>query len=258
MLYVIKLVVFAAATIVLSLLTLLVGVFESNGKLAYQINRFWTWILLRASGISLKIDGLDNLDPRQAYIFMVNHQSNMDIPVLVQSLKDFQLRWIAKRELVWVPFFGWAMWATKHILVDRGDRSDALGSLKRAQERIAGGVSVVFFPEGTRSVDGKLQPFKRGGFLLAVKSKTPIVPVTINNSGRIFPKGDWRVRSGTISVTVGAPISMQDYRPGSLRALTAKVEQVIAHNLRPIDSTSRQADGANSEAVNSTLEERSV
>jgi 1-acyl-sn-glycerol-3-phosphate acyltransferase len=104
MLYVIKLVVFAAATIVLSLLTLLVGVFESDGKLAYQINRLWTWILLRASGISLKTDGLDNLDPRQAYIFMVNHQSNIDIPVLVQSLKDFQLRWIAKRELVWVPF----------------------------------------------------------------------------------------------------------------------------------------------------------
>src|SRR5215208_3669500 len=165
MLYGVRFAFFTAATIVLSLLTALVGVFERHGKIAYQVNRLWTWVLLRAAGITLQVDGLENLDARRPYIFMVNHQSNLDIPALVQSLKSFQLRWIAKRELLWVPFFGWAMWATKHIIIDRGDRSAALGTLKKAQERIAGGVSVVVFQEGTRSLDGTPQPFKRGGFL---------------------------------------------------------------------------------------------
>ena len=258
MLYGVKFAVFAAATIVLSLLTAMIGVFERHGKLAYQVNRFWTWIVLRAGGVTLKVDGLDNLDARRPYIFMVNHQSNLDIPVLVQSLKDFQLRWIAKRELLWVPFFGWAMWATKHVIVDRGDRSDALGSLKKAQERIAGGISVVVFPEGTRSLDGRLQPFKRGGFLLAVKSKTPIVAVTINNSARALPKGDWRVRRGTITVTISAPISMENHRPGSVRALCAEVEQLIAKNLRPFDPAERQAGRERGISETSTLEERSI
>jgi 1-acyl-sn-glycerol-3-phosphate acyltransferase len=258
MLYGVKFAIFVAATIVLSLLTTMIGVFERHGKLAYQVNRLWTWIVLRAGGVTLKVEGLENLDARRPYIFMVNHQSNLDIPVLVQCLKDFQLRWIAKRELLWVPFFGWAMWATKHVIVDRSDRSGALGSLKRAQERIAGGISVVVFPEGTRSLDGGLQPFKRGGFLLAVKSKTPIVAVTINNSGRILPRGDWRVHGGTITVTISAPISMQDYRPGSLRQLTTTVEQMIAKNLRPVDSPGRQAGREPGITANSTLEERSV
>ncbi len=165
MLYAIKFVLFAGLTLLLSLATVVLGSCDRNGKVAYQVNRLWTWVVLRFGGISIKVDGLDNIKPDQAYIFMVNHQSNIDIPVLIEALRDFQLRWIAKRELLWVPGLGWALWATRHVIVDRGDRKDAITSLKRAQQLLNAGISVVVFPEGTRSPDGNLLPFKRGGFL---------------------------------------------------------------------------------------------
>ena len=92
-------------------------------------------------------------------------------------------------------------------------------SLKLAKQRIAAGISVVVFPEGTRSRDGTLLPFKRGGFLLALKSRTPIVPVTINGTGKLLARGEWRVRPGAINVTIGAPIAPEEFRPGGLRAL---------------------------------------
>ena len=163
----------------------------------------------------------------------MNHQSNIDIPVLIQSLPAFQLRWIAKKELLWVPLFGWAMWASKHIAVDRSNRFHALEGLKRARKHMKAGISLVVFPEGTRSTDGKLLPFKRGGFLLAAKTQTPIVPVTINGSGPILPKGDWRIRGGQIEVRVGEPLFIENYRPGSLRGLSARVQELIGKNLRP-------------------------
>jgi 1-acyl-sn-glycerol-3-phosphate acyltransferase len=232
MFYTLKLTVFAAVTILLATLTVLLGLVDLHGKFVYRINQFWTWVMLRVGGISLQVKGLENIDPSQPYIFMVNHQSNIDIPVIVQSLLPFQLRWIAKKELLWVPFFGWAMWATKHIIIDRSDTLDAVRSLARARERIAAGVSVVVFPEGTRSLDGKLQRFKKGGFLLAVQAQTTIVPVTINGSANLLPAGAWRLRPGTIEVIVDKPVAIEGFRPGNLRLLSDRVRNRIAANLR--------------------------
>ena len=135
MFYFFRLTLVLVITIVLATVIILLGLFDPHGKRVYLINQFWTWLILRISGISLKIRGLENIDPGQQYIFMVNHQSNIDIPVLVQSLANFQLRWIAKKELLWVPLFGWAMWATKHITVNRSDPSDAVKSLERRPVR---------------------------------------------------------------------------------------------------------------------------
>jgi len=154
-------------------------------------------------------------------------------------LPAFQLRWIAKRELLWVPFFGWAMWAAKHIVIDRSDRSDALAVLTKARQQIDQGISIVVFPEGTRSTDGSLLPFKRGGFLLAVKTRMPIVPVAIRGTGRILPKGSWRIARGEIEITVGSPISMENYRPGTIRQLATEVYGRVAQQL---ESTAQTAD----------------
>jgi 1-acyl-sn-glycerol-3-phosphate acyltransferase len=243
MLYLFKLAVIGMVTAPASLVIILVGLFDPYGKHVYGVSRFWTWMVLGIGGVSLKVHGLNHLDTKQQYVFMVNHQSNIDIPVLVQSLPAFQLRWIAKKELLWIPLFGWAMWAAKHIVVDRSARADALGVLKKARQQIARGISVVVFPEGTRSNDGRLLPFKRGGFLLAVKTKTPIVPVTINGSGRILPKGDWRIRRGEIEVTVGEPIGVENYRPGTVRGLAAKVQERVAKQLRPPTQTAEALCG---------------
>lgn len=236
MLYILKLAVVVMVTVPAALVTVLLGLFDPHGKHVYFIGRFWAWLILALGGVAIRVYGLEGLDARQRYLFMVNHQSNIDIPVLLQSLPGFQLRWIAKRELLWVPFFGWAMWAGKHIAVDRTDGAGALSSLKKAARRMASGISVVVFPEGTRSIDGRLLPFKRGGFLLAAKTGTPIVPVTISGSGKILPKGAWRLRSGTIDVHLSEPIRINDYRPGTLRALADQVQQTIEKRLAARDA----------------------
>ncbi len=260
MLYGLKLVALGAVTVPATLLTLLFGLFDSHGKYAYLISRFWSWLILTVGGVSLRVSGLNRIDPRQQYVFMVNHQSNIDIPVLLQSLPGFQLRWLAKKEILWVPFFGWAMWAARHIAVDRGDRNDALRSLKKAQERMAGGVSIVIFPEGTRSSDGSLLPFKRGGFLLAVKTQKPIVPVTIVGSGKLLAKGDWRLRAGEIRVTVGTPISVEGGGAKNLRALTERVQELIAANLDPAEETTDRKNDRSQAAVeaHTPLKKRAV
>ena len=220
-------------TLPLAIVTILCAPFDPHGKRVYRINQLWTWLILRVGGISIKVSGLENVEPGQPYIFIVNHQSNIDIPVLIQGLVRFQLRWIAKRELLWVPFFGWAMWATKHITVDRADPRAAAKSLQRAKQRLAAGISIVVFPEGTRSRDGRLLRFKKGGFLLAVQTGSKIVPVAINGSARLLPPGGWRVRPGTVEVFVDKPIAVDNVRPGRLRALAEQARAIIAGHLAP-------------------------
>ena len=260
MLYSLKLLGISVVTVPAALLIVLLGLFDRYGKHVYGISRLWTWMILAIGGVGLKVTGLSHIDPKRQYIFMVNHQSHIDIPVLIQSLPSFQLRWIAKRELLWVPFFGWAMWAAKHITVDRSDRMDALGSLKKAKERMKGGISLVIFPEGTRSSDGNLLPFKRGGLLLAVRTQTPIVPVTISGSWAILPKGDWRIRGGQIEVTVGAPVSVKNHRPRSLRELSVHVQELIENNLLTAArlKTSKSGEEQSTTAVRSSMEKRTV
>ena len=260
MFYILQLTLFIMITIPLAVLTISLGFFDRHGKRVYRINQLWAWLLLRMGGISLNVEGQENIDANQQYIFMVNHQSNVDIPVIVQSLARFQLRWIAKKELLWVPFFGWAMWATRHITVDRSDRQNAVKSLERARERIAAGISVVVFPEGTRSTDGKLLRFKKGGFMLAVQANTKIVPVTINGSRNLLPSGAWRLYSGSIEVFVDKPIAVDGYRAGNLRLLSDRVRKTIAAHLRePASSESnRPAESRNRAIGNRALDKQRV
>lgn len=234
--------VIISVTVLLALLTTCCGLLEADGKRAYRINRFWTWIVLRTAGVSLIVRGLENVDPRHQYIFIVNHQSNLDIPALVQALARFQLRWIAKKELLRVPFFGWALWATRHVIIDRSDPHDAAKSLARAKERLAAGMSLVVFPEGTRSLDGRLQRFKKGGFLLAVQTQMLLVPVTINGSGSLLPVGSWRIRPGIIEVVVEQPVTVEGFRPGNLRFLSQQVREKIAAHLRESSRAQAQQD----------------
>jgi 1-acyl-sn-glycerol-3-phosphate acyltransferase len=231
MLYFLKLALFVTLTVPAALATILLGLFDPQGKRVYGIGRFWAWSILALGGVAVKVRGAGVLDCRQPYLFVVNHQSNIDIPVLVRALAGFQLRWVAKKELLWVPLFGWAMWAGKHIAVDRADAGGALSTLKKAAARIDHGISVVVFPEGTRSVDGRLLPFKRGSFLLAVKTRAPVVPVAIRGTRNLLPKGGWRLRAGTVEVHVGAPIPTAGLPSGSVRALVEQTRGVIEKNL---------------------------
>lgn len=234
MFYLAQLCALLVVTVPLAVATIALGPFDPHGKQVYRINQFWTWLVLRIGRISLTVRGLENIEAGHQYIFIVNHQSNIDIPVLVQSLARFQLRWIAKKELLRVPLFGWAMWATKHVTVDRSDPFDAVKTLERAKDRIAAGISIVVFPEGTRTRDGRLLPFKKGGFLLAAQTGTEIVPVTIWGSANVLPAGGWRLRPGTIEVFVDKPIATDGYRAGRLRGLTEQVREIITARLRSL------------------------
>ncbi len=239
--YLLKLVTIGILTVPAALLTLVIGLFDSHGKRVYSISRVWSWSILKVSGISVRVMGLNHLDPKQQYVFIANHQSNIDIPTLICALPQFQLRWVAKKELLWVPLFGWAMWAAKHITVNRSARADALKTLKKAKDRIANGLSLVFFPEGTRSPDGHLLPFKRGGIWLAVKTQTPLVPITINGSGALMPKGDWHIRRGKIEVTVGKPILVEGTQRGTLVTVSNQLREIIAKPLVAGNSVSRES-----------------
>jgi len=255
MFYLLKLALIVVITVPATILAILVGLFDPHGKQVYRIGRFWTWTILRLGGVSLRVVGLDQIDPHQPYVFIANHQSNIDIPVLIQSLLAHQLRWIAKKELLWIPFFGWALWASKHIPVDRADPRSAIKSLKTAQDRIRAGISVVVFPEGTRSRDGTLLPFKKGGMLLALQTGTSIVPVTINGSRDVLPAGAWRLRPGTIDVIIGRPVPVKGLRLGQLRELSNEIRETIERNLQGPPAARIKTVGANNPVVMDTSTE---
>jgi len=250
MIYFLKLFLVGLFTLPLSFLIVLASPFSRIGKPADAVARLWAWTILGIGGIRLKVRGLDRLEPGRHYIFIANHQSYLDIPVLVKSLPWFQLRWIAKKELGYIPFFGWALWAGGHILVDRSDRASAMASFRKAKERIAKGVSVVIFPEGTRSSGGHTMPFKRGGFLLAAQTKTPIVPVTINGSWAVLPREDWRLKSGEIEVVVDEPIPIEKYDGKEINVLVKRVHDMIeSHCGGPARSHAKNTARAEAQAA---------
>ena len=246
MVYSLKLVLIGFLTLIIGLLVIALGPFDRRGTRAYFLARLWTRAILKIGGVRLNVRGLEHLDPTHPYIVMANHRSYIDIPVLLEAFARFQLRLIAKKELVWVPVFGWALWASKHIIMDRSGRAQAMASLRRAKEKIAQGISVVIFPEGTRGRSSGILPFKRGGFVLAVMADVPIVPVTIVGSGAVLPRGEWRIRSGEIEVVVDEPIRMERYDLKSIGKLSTRVRSLMLSHLNRA-SAGREAGSAMAE-----------
>lgn len=162
----------------------------------------------------------ETLDSTKPYIFMANHRSHFDVLAVMEALSEFQLRWVAKKELTGVPVFGWALRHTDHIIIDRSDRAQAVASLRAARVQMERGVSVIIFPEGTRSEpdDPEMLPFKKGGFMLALETGFPIVPIAIRGSAEVLPKGGWEVADGDIDVVVGAPMTVTGMDRATLMA----------------------------------------
>lgn len=180
-------------------------VIAGSGPSTWLLRRGWAPLLLWCAGARLRVEGLEHVDPSRPIIYVSNHQSTLDIPVLFMAL-PVNLRFVAKKQLQWVPFIGWYMWLAGYVFVDRGNARKTLASLERAGRQIRAGRSIVLFPEGTRSPDGGIQPFKKGAFVLAFKAHVPLCPVFINGSGRVMPKNSWHVTPGEIRVRIGAPI----------------------------------------------------
>ena len=185
----------------------LMGLSESN---AHRIAQIWARSILFGSRMKVTVKGLNRISPTQSYIFMSNHQSNFDIPVLLGYL-PVQFRWLAKAELFRIPVFGGSMRRCGYISIDRSNRESAIRSLGLAAEAIRAGVSVMIFPEGTRSRDGAIRPFKKGGFVLAVESGVPIVPLVIHNTFAVMSKDSFRIAPRDVVLEILEPIDTSEY-----------------------------------------------
>lgn len=191
----------------------------------------WSRRLVVEAGILLQVHGREYIVPGEGYIVMSNHQSHYDIPVLFQALR-ISMRMVAKQELFRIPFMGGAMRAAGFIELDRSHQRGALETLLTAHGRLPESMSLWIAPEGTRSRTGRLGPFKRGGFRMAMHSSMRILPVTIDGTQRTLPAGHLSVRRGNMArVTISAPVDPARYGPGRMKELIACVRGAIEQHL---------------------------
>ncbi len=221
------------ATLALGILAFVTALFDRKGKIVHQYARLWGKIALWANGVKVKLQGLEHVKGKGPYIFMSNHQGSYDIFALLGHL-PFQFKWLAKKELFSIPFFGWTMAAAGYISVDRKGTRETVEAMNDAARKIREGMSVVIFPEGSRSQNGTIQPFKKGGFTLAIKSKVPIVPIAIHGSRTIMPKDRLKISPGEIRIQLGSPIEIENFSLKDREFLMAKVRERISQNLESI------------------------
>ncbi|MBI5483300.1 MAG: 1-acyl-sn-glycerol-3-phosphate acyltransferase [Deltaproteobacteria bacterium] len=216
--------VFIPLTFLFSVSSFISTLFDGSGRAYAWHARLWGRLALGLAGVKVSLGGAEHI-PDGPVIFMSNHQSSFDIPALLAAMPR-RIHWIAKKELFDIPVFGQSMRRGGYIPLDRGDGRKALQSMDAAAATIRQGKSVVMFPEGTRTVDGKLLPFKRGGFILARKAAVPVIPVTINGSGKVNPAGRIRLYSGDIRIVLHPPVSV----PGDLKK--SETESWMMENVR--------------------------
>jgi 1-acyl-sn-glycerol-3-phosphate acyltransferase len=226
-----------AYTIVLGTVSLASSLFDRTGRFAHGCARLWSRLILVTTGVRVRVEGLEALEPGKTYIFVSNHQSIYDIPVIFWWL-PYQLRIIAKESLGSFPFLGWHLRRTGHLLVDRRN-PDRSGILRRWRELVVNGLSLIIFPEGTRSPDGKVGRFKAGSFMLAIEAGLPIVPVSIVGTRHVMRKGRLTVEPGDVTLAIHPPIDARARaeRPSidDARTLAADVYGIVSSRVEAIE-----------------------
>ena len=220
----------ALYTVILGIPLIFIAFFSKTGRFPYSLCRAWAWLVLKTNRVEIQIQGIEKLSTNSSYIFMSNHASNLDPPAIALSL-EHTLRFVAKKSLAKIPLFGLAIRLARMIIIDRDDAKSAQEAVNRAVMDLTGGISAFFFAEGTRSLDGKLQKFKKGGVMLALKTKLPIVPITIVGSYDLMPKKTFRVKPGVVKVIIGDPIDVSAYTEDDRDFLLDRVRSVISTTL---------------------------
>jgi 1-acyl-sn-glycerol-3-phosphate acyltransferase len=208
----------------------MVSPFDRKRNLVHYIGRFWALLNVYLSGTRLVIRGREKIEKGCSYIVMANHQSLFDVWALIGML-PLQLRWIIKSDIKKMPIFGYALERMGHIYVDRRRRKDTALSLEEALQKMGERASVVIFPEGTRSKDGHLQKFHKGGAIIAIRSGVPILPVTVNGGRFVLPKDTLALMPGKIEVVVGDVIDPGMFDENSKDELMRAVKSAIGKNL---------------------------
>lgn len=226
--------------------------FRKSKIKAQVFPKTWGKVLCHIANIRVRVEGKEHLDPAEPYIFIGNHASMADI-MTFSGYIDHDYRWIAKKELFAIPIFGPGMQAVDFISIDRSRGRAAVKSLNDAAQRIAGGASVILFPEGTRSPDGHLRSFKTGAIMLALKAGVDVVPVGFNGTHQVLPKGKLLPRGGEVVLRIGKPISTKDFKAKDKQLLAELLHQRVAelldHRHLPLPETQQQQSAAAPAAV---------
>jgi 1-acyl-sn-glycerol-3-phosphate acyltransferase len=191
-------------TIVLGAASIVSSLFDRYGYFAHRCARAWSWLILKTTGVRVTVEGLDRIKPATTYVFVSNHQSIYDTPVIFANL-PYQLRIIAKQSLARFPVLGWHLKRGRHLFVDRR-HPDRAGILARWRALVSEGLSLIIYAEGTRSPDGRTGRFKAGSFLLAIEAGLPVVPVAVIGTRKVMPKGRLRTDPADVTLIVHAPI----------------------------------------------------
>lgn len=226
---VLTIVTFLVSTTVLGVVAIVVGLVTGRRTVIVRLGRLWAKAHLKVMGIEPEYTGLEHAAGTAPRVFLANHASNLDIWALTPVL-PVTTRFVSKRTIFWIPVLGQAMALAGFIAIDRKDRASAIRSLGRAAEKVRRGASVILFPEGTRSRDGRLARFKRGAFHLALEAGVPVVPVAISGAYDVLKPRSIIVRPGPVRVTFGSPIDAARYA-GDVNGLIAKVRAEIESGL---------------------------
>lgn len=240
MIHAIRLGLIALYTIFWGTLACLAAPFPRSVVAIMWVARNWLSWINATCGIEVEATGFHDFDEDHPVVLMSNHQSLFDIAALIVTLPPVW-RFVAKKELVRVPFFGWALGMADQIIIDRSDRRRSVESLQHAAQRIRAGRSVIIFPEGTRSDGRALAPFKSGGFHMAIEAQVPVVPVTVSGSQRVLGARSIRVNSGRIHIHYGEPIPTTGLGNDDRHALKERVRKAIEAGF---DAELQAGDGA--------------
>ncbi len=202
-------------TAIMGSLSVASSMIDSRGRIQHWCARTWARMILWTSRIRVQAKGFENIKPGVPYVLCMNHQSHMDIPIILAAL-PFQFRFAAKKQLFRYPFLGWHLRRSGHLPIDRENPHAAVKSLREAADRLRHGTPVVIFPEGGTSRDGSIRPFKGGAFMLAGKSGAGTVPVTIRGSRAVLVPRTYHIRGGSVEIIVGEPIPSEGVPAGEL------------------------------------------
>ena len=221
-------------TLVLGAASIVSSLFDSSGYFAHSCARAWSWLILETTGVRVTVEGLDRIKPGTTYVFVSNHQSIYDTPVVFASL-PYQIRIIAKASLARFPVLGWHLKRGGHLFVDRR-HPDRAGILKRWRALVSEGLSLIIYAEGGRSMDGRVGRFKAGSFLLAIEAGLPVVPLAVIGTRQVMPKGRLRTEPADVKLIIHDPI-----QPPALDAPTVQDARALAERARDIVASAVEA-----------------
>jgi 1-acyl-sn-glycerol-3-phosphate acyltransferase len=214
-------------TLVLGIISLIVSLFDPTGERQQAIARLWSRMILGTAGARVNVEGLDRVDTSKPQVYVVNHLSAFDIPVLYTYLR-FQFRILAKKELFRYPFMGWHLRRSGQIPVVLENPKASVRSLNLAVAAIRKGNSLVIFPEGGRSADGQLHPFMGGAFYAAVKAQVDVVPIALVGTYEMLKMNSYHIKPGAVQMVVGKPIPTVGMSTRDIGKLTEQARRVIA------------------------------